>query len=293
MNDIELNKLLSTEFIDTFPAFLDSLIDDNTKKEYTTIVNRFADFLQKDVLEANRQNCLDFLKHLKENGLQERTVHKYYATLNSVFNFMKSYSLIETNVFAQINHKSPEKNIQKIISRSDLNKLIDYLSKNDLMCLTAVLLSVKTLLTKSQFLSLKVLDLNLQEKYVYVHTKYKTIINELTDDMIPYIDTYVSNLSDRSIYLFPSSYAPYGCISSKQILNRLHKACKAAGAEKCTFNDLRNTGTAASVANGATAEMIVDAVDLKSYQHVDRLTNIKPLKIKQPNKIAEFIHIQD
>ena len=310
-----INPLLRNNIL---PQFLTLLKQDKTKQSYQNAIKEFADFIKCDVLTASKEQCEAYQAYLETQSktgiLKYSTALKKRKQVASLFSFIEQhrekYELMDFhNHFKDIVMPIPpnsfhEQRIPKVI---EIDQLIGYLKANDQMCLAAVLLSFRCLLTTEEFMQLKINNFYQDPSGRYVIKLIDKKANSyrycsVPDDVMEVLDAYFDLLIQQKkssptdtqftednwgeIPLFDNFRG--GIYSLRTLLNRLSKAFLSFGTKVYTFNDLRNTGAVFAYSNHADTKLIANSLGYKTTRHIQRLSSLKV----QLNDANDYINIK-
>lgn len=310
-----INPLLQEKIL---PQFLSLLKQEKTKQSYHNALKEFAEFIQYDVLSATKDQCEDYQNHLKDQSkagvLKYSTALKKRKQIASLFNYIEhhreEYELFDfCNHFKDLVMPIPpnsfhEQRIPKVV---EIDQLIGYLKNNDMMCLAAVLLSFRCLLTTEEIMQLKINNFYQDTSGTYIIKLIDKKSNSyrycsVPDDVMEVLDSYfdlliqekkstadqdlMDDINWGDIALFDNFKG--GIYTLRTLLNRLSKAFLSFGSKVYTFNDLRNTGAVFAYSNHADTKLIANSLGYKTTRHIQRLSSLKV----HLNDANEYINIK-
>lgn len=308
-----INPLLQDKIM---PQFLSLLKQEKTKHSYINALKEFAEFIKCDVLSATKDQCEAYQNYLKNQSkagiLKYSTALKKRKQVASIFNYIEhhreEYELFDfCNHFRDIVMPIPpnsfhEQRIPKVV---EIDQLIGYLKNNDMMCLAAVLLSFRCLLTTEEFMQLKINNFYQDTAGTYIIKLIDKKTNSyrycsVPEDVMEVLDSYfdlliqqkkstedlIDNNNWGDLALFDNFKG--GIYSLRTLLNHLSKAFLSFGSKVYTFNDLRNTGAVFAYSNHADTKLIANSLGYKTTRHIQRLSSLKV----QLNDANEYINIK-
>ena len=178
--------------------FLDFLNSSKTNAEYQkSLVSQGPKRTPQDTTTKDLRLYLAFL--LSDRGQSP-------ASVNLVISALKFFYLevLKKDIFKGIKHPKPEKKLPVVLAKSEIKRMIE-LTKNKKHRLLIELL-YSTGLRVSEAVSIRVKDLNLDEKTAFV--KYgkgkKERFVKLSNLFIPHLQSYIKKRKISGIYLFNS-----------------------------------------------------------------------------------------
>lgn len=286
---------LSSYFInDIWPAFTADFRNNDTKNTYFSDICTFADYIQKDILEASYSDCKMYFHYLQyeakstrnasnnTNGsdikpnLKTSTIAKKYKELNTLFSFIcdNNYSvpLGFENHFIKIQISLPKDILvtNRILSTTTLDILLEYFKGKSSAMYVAIILAFKQLLRTSELVRIRVNDMSITDTGTYLLIFHPNGSDKryvvVTNDVLPVLLTHINTLTGPYL-ISKDGEKPY---SIRTIQKYLSDACKELGIEQVTFNDLRNSAAVNASSNGAPSNMIKTQLGLKSERHLKR-----------------------
>ena len=203
--------------IDEFLEYLliDKHYSQNTIDSYKNDLVKFFDFINKSLLNINKDDVKKYLKKLSEDNLDERSIARNISTLKSFYKFLMIEKKIQENPIESISQPKLGKKLPNTLSEDEVDKLLEidlvdnYAYRNKAM----LELLYATGLRVSELVNLKVYDINLEEAIVKTMGKgSKERIIPLGDYALSalrvYIEEYRSSLFKKEIndYLFLNNH---------------------------------------------------------------------------------------
>ena len=203
--------------IDEFCNYLliDKHYSNNTIESYKRDLTKFYVYIDKDLKKVSKDDIKNYLKHLYDDKMNERSIARNISTLKSFYKFLNISKIINNNPVDSISSPKLGKKLPNTLSEEDINKLLDiklidnYSYRNKAM----LELMYATGLRVSELVNLKVYDVNLEEAIV------KTMGKGSKERIIPigdyalsalkiYINEYRSSLFKKEIndYLFLNNH---------------------------------------------------------------------------------------
>lgn len=162
------------QHIDNFLTFLEVErgVSRNTILSYRRDVKKFAEYLAssgKDLASLDREDILEFMMGLKDKGLSATTIARNLAALKTFWKFLVAEQVIRENVAAVVETPKTWKNIPDVLSKEEVEKLLDAPPRNELSGIRdkAILeLMYATGLRVSEVKDLKKANVNLEAGFV-------------------------------------------------------------------------------------------------------------------------------
>ena len=203
--------------IDEFCNYLliDKHYSNNTIESYKRDLTKFYVYIDKDLKKVSKDDIKNYLKHLYDDKINERSIARNISTLKTFYKFLNITKIINNNPVDSISSPKLGKKLPNTLSEEDINKLLNiklidnYSYRNKAM----LELMYATGLRVSELVNLKVYDVNLEEAIV------KTMGKGSKERIIPigdyalnalkiYINEYRSSLFKREVndYLFLNNH---------------------------------------------------------------------------------------
>lgn len=290
---------LSNYFLtEIWPKFSVGFKNVNTKNTYFSDICLFSEFVEKDILEVNYNDCKRYMDYLNQSmaagKLKQSTLVKKHKELSRLFSFICSNRFRVPSTFSnffikmEIDTPKEEIHLSSIISITDIDMLLGYVKDTNAAVYIAVLLAFKQLLRTSEMVKLKISDIQVAKDEIPClriqqpsgHVRY----NKLAVDVFRILNEYANTLN--GMYLISKDgVKPY---SVRTIQKYLSDACTELQLNKFTYNDLRNTGTVNAVSNGAPIDTVKQEIGMRTNRHITRLNS---LTLNYSNA-SDFINIE-
>ena len=197
----------NSQKVEIFLSYLSQIktYSQHTLRAYATDIKKFFDFFEAKKNEAkefkleelSRKEIRQFLAHLKEEGLGERSFHRHLSSLKSFFQYLLRFNLIEKNPFESLDPTKRSKLIPKAVSEEEVQKLLAAIDLTDALGMrdrTIFELIYSSGLRISEIVSLDRKDLSLKELMITVHGKGKKQRRiPLTENARDWIERYLSH----------------------------------------------------------------------------------------------------
>jgi len=131
-------------WIDRFFDYLtvEKGLSGNTLDSYGRDVRRFLQFLEKSkthgLERVTKLDFLSFLVALRREGLSERSVARFQATLRNLYRFLVSEKLLNENPLEAVEFPKLSKKLPHVLSEEDVERLLDHQVNLEVGCVKAL-----------------------------------------------------------------------------------------------------------------------------------------------------------
>jgi len=195
---------------------IDKKYSENTIKSYQNDLKKYQNFFKnKNIEMINEENIKEYLKYLKTENNEAKTISHNISTLRSFYKFLLIEKKINKNPMEWIEIPKIKKSLPKTLSFEEINKLLDiklndkYSYRNKAM----LELMYATGLRVSELVNVKIHDIDSESCIIRVMGKgSKERIVPLGDYAIKYIDIYLKEYRNKLIkkeyndYLFLNNH---------------------------------------------------------------------------------------
>lgn len=199
---------------------------DRTVKTYLYCINRFLDWVGKDVGKISKKDVREFLEHLSEKDLSGNSMNTYHMAIRFLFE-----EVLDKRMWIDIKYSKVPEKMPLVLSKEEVKRLLEAIGNVKHRLMIELLYSAG--LRVSELLDLRVCDLEIEKGYGFVRAGKGNkdrlfILSEKLRDKIKKLVTD-EKLGSES-YLFNSNReGRYHVRSLQQILK---KASLAAGIKK-------------------------------------------------------------
>ncbi len=249
----------------------------NTVKAYLFHNNKFLDFIKKNPEEISEDNIKEYLAHLIERPLSNRTVALARASITFFYN-----EILNQN-FRIKSPKIPKK-LPVVLTKEEVKSLIENTKNKKHELIIKFLYSCG--LRLSECVNLKVEDLNLKERTGFVRSgkgrKDRRIY--LAESIIQELKDYLEEEKIENSYIFLGR-------NKKQISNRTIQKIVTRAAKKANINKnihvhtLRHSFATHLLQNGIDIRKIQEFLghaDLSTTQIYTQVTESELKQVKNP-----------
>ncbi len=97
----------------------------NTIESYTRDLRKFNEFLHKEPSQIKEKDIHDYLKYLKEEGIQERSISRVISCLKSFYKFLLIDKVVTKNPMENIEIPKLKKSLPHTLSEEEVNALLE------------------------------------------------------------------------------------------------------------------------------------------------------------------------
>lgn len=228
----------------------------NTLLNYKLQLNRFANFIQKDVESITSMDVRMYLAACSKIGLKNSSMASIISILKSFFNWLEDEEYISKNPMRKIKTIKTEKYIRKALTFEELEMLRDVCKNIRERALLELFYSTGCRLDEIQKLDKKDIDWNTgstivlgkgsKERKVYLNAKAKI-----------YLWKYLNSRKDENEALFASERKPYTRLGRRSIEKIFNNLGMQAGITKKVYPHLLRHTTATHMLNNGSSLSIV------------------------------------
>ena len=167
-------KIIIDEFIESLKSRQAS---PNTIASYERDIMQFSNYFEaqnKKIFDLTKEDMKEYINHLSEQGKSNSTISRSTASIKSLYRYLLSKNLVETNIAESI--ESPKVDIKEplILTTSEIETLLEQPDLSELKgqrdkAMLEVLYSTGIRVT--ELISLKIDDVNLTNGYIRVKKK--------------------------------------------------------------------------------------------------------------------------
>jgi integrase/recombinase XerD len=253
---------------------------EKTAQTYISCMKKFLDFTGKGLDKISKKDVRLFLEHLSESGRTGNTMNVYHMAIRFLFE-----EVLDKRMWIDIHYSKVPEKIPVLLTKAEVRKLFTAIINPKHRLMIEVLYS--TGLRVSEFLNLKVADLNITNNYGFVRhgkggkDRFFIISEKLKENVIDLIQN--EQLSEESFLFTSNRNRKYSARSVQQILG---KAARKSGIKKkINPHALRHSFATHLIENGYSVSEVQALLGHKSpdttmiYVHMASPTLIK---IKSP-----------
>ena len=211
---------------------------DNTVRAYMNDLNKYEEFLKKDILESDTEDLEKYLKYIK--NLESTTVAHKITSIKSYFNYNIKRGIVSVNPADKVSRPKLTKHLPEYLTEEEVGKLLDvevkspydYRNKTILELLyssgirISELVNIKTPNYDSEECLIRIMGKGSKERIVYYGSyaadsldKYinesRNILLNGRESQYLFINNNGGNLTTRGIRLIIDNIVKKACINSK------------------------------------------------------------------------------
>ena len=275
-------------------TFIERLKSDADKGSYAEALRLFNEITGSDPLHADAgifSRYVQKLADMTSPGNASGKVWKHSTALKNrkiVSSFVRYCEKMKNEGSAKVPADfedklmySPMRKVREtyrydeVISVSDLDRLyVQVRDSGDLMLMCAVIFAFRCFLRPVNFIGASFSDIYTDASGEYfLDAKGRSAMVHIPSDCVCYIEKYDMMPHGKFIFAKTRSDEP---MDITYLDGKLRRACAKAGIEgSVTLNSLRNSATVYAVSNGATPEMMAEALDMQTLAHIRKLSSLK------------------
>lgn len=282
---------MNKDFINQYEDYLkiDKKYSSNTIVSYIKDLNKYNDYIKKNILMATKNDILSFLEFEKKKNKKERTISHDLIVIKNFYKYLEKIGELKNNPSLNIEAPKLKKSLPRVLSVSDIDKLLDinlidkYSYRNKAM----LELMYSSGLRISELVNLKMQDIDLIENIVRVYGKgSKERIVPIGDYASKYLEIYIKEYRPKLIkkqvndYLFLNSR---GNNISRQALFKIIKQLLRDKNLNTNFSPhtLRHSFASHMLENGADLRSIQELLGHSDISTTQIYTHISDKKIKE------------
>lgn len=206
------------EYISKFIEYLiiDKKYSENTIKSYNNDLKKFTIFFKNtNIAGLKEKNIKEYLKHLKDNNNDNRTINHNISTLRSFYKFLLIEKIINENPMEYIEMPKTKKTLPKTLSIEEIDKLLNFKLTDAFSYRNKAMLELmySSGLRVSELINVSIHDIDTSNCVIRIMGKgKKERIVPLGDYAIKYIEIYIKEYREKLIkrelneYLFINNH---------------------------------------------------------------------------------------
>lgn len=288
MNNIE-------ECISKFIEYLiiDKKYSENTVKSYNNDLKKYEIFFKNTNISNIKENHIkEYLKHLKENNNDNRTINHNISTLRSFYKFLLIEKAIKENPMEYIEMPKTKKNLPKTLSIEEVDKLLNIKLTDAFSYRNKAMLELmySSGLRVSELINVSIHDIDTSNCIIRIMGKgKKERIVPLGDYAIKYIKLYIKEYREKLIKRELNEYLFINNHSKKMTRQGFFKILKQLAREqniKTEFSPhtLRHSFATHLLNGGADLRSIQEMLGHESISTTQIYTHVSKEQLKENYK---------
>ena len=258
---------------------------DNTVGAYMTDLNKYEEFLKKDILESDTEDLEKYLKYIK--NLESTTVAHKITSIKSYFNYNIKRGIVSVNPADKVSRPKLTKHLPEYLTEEEVGKLLDvevkspydYRNKTILELLyssgirISELVNIKTPNYDSEECLIRIMGKGSKERIVPLGDYAVNIMNDYMNNYRPLINkkhtdyVFINNRGDK--------------ISRQFIFKVIKKEALKKGIKKdISPHTLRHTFATHLLKNGADLRIIQELLGHENISTTQIYTHVTNNKLK-------------
>lgn len=258
---------------------------DNTVGAYMNDLNKYEEFLKKDILESDTEDLEKYLKYIKK--LESTTVAHKITSIKSYFNYNIKRGIVSVNPADKVSRPKLTKHLPEYLTEEEVGKLLDvevkspydYRNKTILELLyssgirISELVNIKTPNYDSEECLIRIMGKGSKERIVPLGDYAVNIMNDYMNNYRPLINkkhtdyVFVNNRGDK--------------ISRQFIFKVIKKEALKKGIKKdISPHTLRHTFATHLLKNGADLRIIQELLGHENISTTQIYTHVTNNKLK-------------
>lgn len=258
---------------------------DNTVGAYMNDLNKYEEFLKKDILKSDTEDLEKYLKHIK--NLESTTVAHKITSIKSYFNYNIKRGIVSVNPADKVSRPKLTKHLPDYLTEEEVGKLLDvevkspydYRNKTILELLyssgirISELVNIKTPNYDSEECLIRIMGKGSKERIVPLGDYAVNIMNDYMNNYRPLINkkhtdyVFINNRGDK--------------ISRQFIFKVIKKEALKKGIKKdISPHTLRHTFATHLLKNGADLRIIQELLGHENISTTQIYTHVTNNKLK-------------
>jgi integrase/recombinase XerD len=280
------------ELINKFIEYLiiDKKYSENTIKSYNNDLKKFNNYFEnKPISKIEENNIKNYIKYLKQENNDNKTISHNISTLRSFYKFLLIEKIIKNNPMEYIEQPKLKKTLPKTLTIEEIDKLLDIKLKDAFSFRNKAMLELmySSGLRVSELINVNIHDIDTSNCIIRIMGKgSKERIVPLGDYAIKYIEIYLreyrEKLTKRELndYLFLNNHG------KKMTRQGFFKILKQLAKEKGIKTDfsphtLRHSFATHLLNGGADLRSIQEMLGHESISTTQIYTHVSKEKLKE------------
>lgn len=258
---------------------------DNTVGAYMNDLNKYEEFLKKDILESDTEDLERYLKYIK--NLESTTVAHKITSIKSYFNYNIKRGIVSVNPADKVSRPKLTKHLPEYLTEEEVGKLLDVEVKSpyDYRNKTILELLYSSGIRISELVNIKTPNYDSEECLIRIMGKgSKERIVPLGDYAINIMNDYMNNYrplinKKHTDYVFVNNRGDK--ISRQFIFKVIKKEALKKGIKKdISPHTLRHTFATHLLKNGADLRIIQELLGHENISTTQLYTHVTNNKLK-------------
>lgn len=269
---------------------IDKKYSDNTVKSYKNDLKKYETFMKNINIQNIKENHIkNYLKYLKENNNDNRTINHNISTLRSFYKFLLIEKIIKDNPMEYIEMPKTKKTLPKTLSIEEIDKLLDIKLNDHFSYRNKAMLELmySSGLRVSELVNVKIHDIDVSNCIIRIMGKgKKERIVPLGDYAIKYIELYLKEHRNKLIKRELNEYLFLNNHGKKMTRQGFFKILKQLAREKNIKTDfsphtLRHSFATHLLNGGADLRSIQEMLGHESISTTQIYTHVSKEQLKE------------
>ena len=269
------------ECIEKFIEYLiiDKKYGENTVKSYKNDLKKYETFMKNiNIQNIKESHIKNYLKYLKDNNNDNRTINHNISTLRSFYKFLLIEKIIKDNPMEYIEMPKTKKSLPKTLSIEEIDKLLDIKLNDQFSYRNKAMLELmySSGLRVSELVNVKIHDIDVSNCIIRIMGKgKKERIVPLGDYAIKYIDLYIKEYREKLIKKELNEYLFINNHGKKMTRQGFFKILKQLAKEQ----NIKTDFSPHTLRHSFATHLINRGADLRSIQEMLGHSDISTTKI--------------
>lgn len=280
------------ECIEKFIEYLiiDKKYSENTVKSYNNDLKKFESYMKNINIQNIKENHIkNYLKYLKDNNNDNRTINHNISTLRSFYKFLLIEKIIKDNPMEYIEMPKTKKSLPKTLSIEEIDKLLDIKLTDSFSYRNKAMLELmySSGLRVSELVNVKIHDIDISNCIIRIMGKgSKERIVPLGDYAIKYIEIYLKEYRNKLTKKELNEYLFLNNHGKKMTRQGFFKILKQLAREKNIKTDfsphtLRHSFATHLLNGGADLRSIQEMLGHESISTTQIYTHVSKEQLKE------------
>lgn len=249
-------------------------------ESYFKLINKYLTLNNINMIsQLNNEFFLNYISYLKNRKLKNGSINKHIKLIKAVLNWLSKNDICNVQKITIDNLKETEPETI-IINQNDIKRIYDYSKTLSIKSQIIILLLITTGIRTAEITRLKIKDINLIDKQIYLEDSKtrKPRYLFITDELYKLLKLYIGN---TKTYLFESSdNQPIKARSIADIINRIKKKLNI---DKLSPHKFRHTFASSIYKNTHDIESTRLLLGHSNYNMTKRYITLETKKLKDTN----------
>lgn len=258
------------DLINKFTEYLiiDKKYSDNTIKAYNNDLKKFKNFFKnKDINKIDETSIREYLKYLKKENNDTRTISHNISTLRSFYKFLLIEKILKNNPMEYIELPKTKKTLPKTLSIEEIDKLLDINLTDSFSYRNKAMLELmySSGLRVSELINVSIHDIDTSNCIIRIMGKgSKERIVPLGDYAIRYIELYLKEHREKLIKRELNDYLFLNNHGKKMTRQGFFKILKGIAREK----NIKTEFSPHTLRHSFATHLLNGGADLRSIQEM-------------------------